>query len=65
MYFACRREKFDKEAIKQFQARADNWFEKWIRFIRRDGLTNYTHLVSLGHFVFYMKEWGNLCCYSQ
>jgi hypothetical protein len=30
MSFAHRREDFDKEAIKQFQTHAEDWFTKWI-----------------------------------
>jgi hypothetical protein len=33
--------------------------------VGQDGITNYTHIVSLGHLAFYMKEWGNLYRYSQ
>jgi hypothetical protein len=63
--FARRRETFDAAAIEEFQTRADDWWASWMGLVGRDGITNYTHIVSSGHLAFYMKEWGNLYRYSQ
>jgi hypothetical protein len=65
MQSARRRDDFDEEDIEEFQTHADDWFEKWIQLVGRDGLTNYTHIVGAGHLSFYMREWGNLYRYSQ
>jgi hypothetical protein len=63
--FARKRENFDDDAIEEFQTRADDWWAAWMSLVGRDGITNYTHIVSSGHLSFYMKEWGNLYRYSQ
>jgi hypothetical protein len=65
MQSARRRDDFDDDDIEEFQTHADDWFEKWIQLVGRDGLTNYTHIVGAGHLSFYMTEWGNLYRYSQ
>ncbi len=63
--FARKRETFDDGAVEQFQTLADDWWAVWMSLVGRDGITNYTHIVSSGHLAFYMKEWGNLYRYSQ
>jgi hypothetical protein len=65
MQSARRRDDFNDDDIEEFQSAADDWFEKWIQLVGRDGLTNYTHIVGAGHLSFYMREWGNLYRYSQ
>jgi hypothetical protein len=65
IHSARRRDDFDDDDIEEFQSAADNWFEKWIQLVRRDGLTNYTHIVGAGHLSCYMREWGYLYRYSQ
>jgi hypothetical protein len=62
---ARRREDFDEGAVEDFQTLADDWFDKWIKLVGRDGLSNYVHIVASGHLSFYLKEWGNLYKYSQ
>jgi hypothetical protein len=62
---ARRREDFDEGAIEDFQTLADDWFEKWIKLVGRDGLSNYFHIVGSGHLSFYLREWKNLYKYSQ
>jgi hypothetical protein len=51
--------------VEQFQTLGDDWWAVWMSLVGRDGITNYTHIVSSGHLAFYMKEWGNLCRSSQ
>lgn len=65
MEFARRREDFSDDDVEAFQTLADDWFEKWVTMFGRDGLSNYTHIVSSGHLAFYMKTWKNLYKYSQ
>jgi hypothetical protein len=65
MECARRREDFSEQDVEDFQTMADDWFEKWVTMFGRDGLTNYTHIVSSGHLAFYMTTWGNLYKYSQ
>jgi hypothetical protein len=62
---ARRREDFDEGAIEDFQSLADDWFDKWIKLVGRDGMSNYVHIVGSGHLLYYLKEWGNLYKYSQ
>jgi hypothetical protein len=61
---ACRREEFDEGAIEDFQTLADNWLDKWIKLVGRDGLSNYVHIIGSGHLVFYLREWGGGACIS-
>jgi hypothetical protein len=65
MECAQRREDFSEVDVKDFQTMANDWFEKWVTMFGRDGLTNYTHMVSSTHLAFYMTTWGNLYKYSQ
>jgi hypothetical protein len=53
---ACRSKKFDEGAIEDFQTLVDDWFDKWIKLIGCNGLSNYVHIVASGHLVFYLKE---------
>jgi hypothetical protein len=62
---ARRRQDFDKGAIKDFQTLADNWFNKWIKLVGCNGLSNCVHIATSGHLAFYFKEWGNLYKYSH
>jgi hypothetical protein len=65
MEAARQREDFSDEDIEDFQNLADDWYDKWVTMFGRDGITNYTHIVSSGHLAFYMTTWRNLYKYSQ
>jgi hypothetical protein len=65
METARKRETFTEADIGEFQYLADEWFERWLALWGQDRMTNYIHMVALGHLSFYMREWGNLYKYSQ
>ena len=54
----------DKEII-EFQVVADKFFLEWIMLHKRDGVTNYIHMIGAGHVSYYLKKWRNLYRYSQ
>jgi hypothetical protein len=63
--FAQKGETLDDGVVEQFQTCVDAWWALWMSLVGCDGITNYTHIVSVGHLAFYMKEWGNLHRYLQ
>ena len=53
------------DEIAAFQSHVDAWFGGWVQVYGREGCTNYTHMMSSGHVMRYMKEWKCLHRYSQ
>jgi hypothetical protein len=38
----------------------------WIGMFRREGMTNYFHLLSNGHTIYFLRKWSSLCrCSNQ
>jgi hypothetical protein len=56
---------FEMAEIEEFQEQADAWYLKWYNLHGRDGISNYIHMISIGHIAFYLREWGNLYKYLQ
>jgi hypothetical protein len=59
------REYFTDEQIIIIGLRLDEWTFDWISLVGREGMTNYTHLMTSGHIVCYLKYWRNFYCYSN
>jgi hypothetical protein len=59
------REDFTDEQIIIIGLRLDEWTVNWISLVGREGMTNYTHLMTSGHIVYYLKYWRNFYCYSN
>jgi hypothetical protein len=51
--------------ITKFQEHIDAWFQDWVKVYRKEGCTNYTHMLSSSHVMRYMQEWRCLHRYSQ
>ena len=56
---------FDFEAVCDFQLVADEFSDYYISLTGRDGMTNYFHMISAGHFSYYLLDVKNLYKYSQ
>jgi hypothetical protein len=56
---------FTDAQIDEFQDLADVFFQKWLKLNKRDGMTNYFHMIGSGHLRYYLQEWRNLYRYSQ
>jgi hypothetical protein len=59
------REDLTDEKIIIMGLRLDEWTVNWISLVGREGMTNYTHLMTSGHIVYYLKHWRNFYCYSN
>ncbi len=62
---ARQKEDFSDEDIQAFSDLCDRFFLKWVAFKKRDGMTNYIHMIGAGHFTYYLRRWRNLYRYSQ
>ena len=56
---------YTEDEIRTFQEHIDAWFCDWVSVYGKEGCTNYTHLLSSSHVMYYMKEWKCLNRYSQ
>ena len=56
---------YNDAEIKAYQVYMNIFGNLWVSLHQQRGLTNYIHLVILGHILEYMREWGNLYKYSQ
>jgi hypothetical protein len=59
------KDEFTDEDIIQYLNLIDSWFQVWVQLHSDAGCTNYTHLLSSGHFAEYMFKWRNLYRFSQ
>jgi hypothetical protein len=50
---------------EQFQELIDDFFELWIIVFGDEGITNYIHMLSSGHILYFMKRYDSLYLYSQ
>ncbi len=51
------KEDFTDAQIDEFQAKADDFFSKWVELVGYDGVTNYIHMLGAGHVCYYLKKW--------
>jgi hypothetical protein len=59
------KEDFMDVMIDDLQRDIDLFFQKLVKLATLSGVTNYIHLLSLGHVAAYLKHWKNLYCHSQ
>jgi hypothetical protein len=59
------REDFTDEKIIIIGLCIDEWTVNSISLVGREGMNNYTHLMTSGHNVHYLKYWRNLYRYSN
>ena len=58
-------ENYTEEEFKKFQEHSLIFFQTWIILYGRHGITNYIHMIGVGHMLGYMKKYENLNKYSQ
>jgi hypothetical protein len=44
--------------IHCIESKINAWTPKWIAFTGREGMTNYTHVLTSGHMIYYLKSGG-------
>jgi hypothetical protein len=57
------REYFTDEQLIIMGLRLDEWTIDRILLVGKDGMTNYTHLMTSGHIVYYLKYWSSFYRY--
>ena len=60
-----KKENYTEAELKKFEKHIAFWFNDYVSLTGKDGCTNYTHLLSAGHVLFYMKKYGNLSKFSN
>jgi hypothetical protein len=58
-------EYFTDEKIVSMGLSLDEHNVDWISLVGKEGMTNYTHLLTSGHIVYYLKYWRNVYLYSN
>jgi hypothetical protein len=61
----CCKEDFMADMVINFQKDIDAFFQIWATIHGYDGVTNYIHMLALGHISAYLFHWGNLNCHSK
>ena len=56
---------YTNEELEQFSHHSKEFFQAWIKLYGRHGVTNYIHMIGVGHMLAYMRLYGNLNKYSQ
>ncbi len=56
---------FSDEEIEEFQTLVDSFYEKWIKLVGSEGITNYVHMLGSGHIRYYLILHRNLYKFSQ
>jgi hypothetical protein len=51
--------------IREIELKIAYWSSKWLKLTGSEGVSNYTHPITSGHIVFYMKEWMNIYRFSM
>jgi hypothetical protein len=51
--------------IEWFQTEADHFMREWVDLHRLMGLSNYIHMFTLGHFMWFVEEYLNVSQLSQ
>jgi hypothetical protein len=60
-----KRNDFTDQKNHETELKIAEWSCKWLKLTGREGVTNYTHSLTSGHIVFFMKEWRNLYRFSN
>jgi hypothetical protein len=55
---------FSDSDIHCIESKINAWTPKWIALTGREGMTNYTHVLTSGHMIYYLKRWRNLYRFS-
>jgi hypothetical protein len=50
---------------EEFQDLIDDFFEIWVELFSNEGVTNYIHLLSSGHILYFLQKYKCLYIYSQ
>ena len=56
---------YTDQDLTTYHVHAPEFFQSWIDLYGRQGVTNYIHMIGVGHFYRYMKRYKNLNKYSQ
>ena len=56
---------YTEEELACFQDHALEFFQLWVILYSWHGVTNYIHMIGVGHMLEYMQKYGNLNKYSQ
>ena len=56
---------FTDDEIEEFQTLIDSFYEKWIKMVGTEGITNYVHMLGSGHICYYLQQHRNLYKFSQ
>jgi hypothetical protein len=54
-----------KDEQQLFQDHIDDFFEIWLEIFGLDGMSNYIHLLSSGHILYFLEKYQCLYLYSQ
>jgi hypothetical protein len=65
MILIRKRDNFTNTEIATYQRHADMFFQAWVQLWQKEGVTNYIHMIGLGHIANYLYKWRNLSRYSQ
>ena len=56
---------YTDEDLINFELHSKKFMQSWMRLYGRHGITNYIHMIGVGHLLGYMRKYGNLNKYSQ
>jgi hypothetical protein len=56
---------FTDAEILDLERKIAFWDDRWIELTGREGMTNYIHLITSGHLIFYLNHWRNLYRFSN
>jgi hypothetical protein len=56
---------FTDAKIDAFLDKCDLFFEAWVDLYGLSGMTNYFHMIGIGHMTNFLNGWHNLYQYSQ
>jgi hypothetical protein len=64
-YVVYQRVDVSDEQIKDVELELNAWTDEWIAIVGKEGTTTYTHLMSSGHVVYYLRLCRNYYRYSN
>jgi hypothetical protein len=56
---------FSDKQIMAVELELNVWTDEWIAIVGKEGMDNYTHCMSSGHVVYYLRLWRNYYIYSN
>ena len=56
---------YTNEELNQFREHSMQFYQSWIELFGYHRITNYIHMIGVGHMLEYMQQYGNLNRYSQ